>query len=456
MSIKKGLKKALGSFGPHTLRRYAQNLGWLGAEKALRFATGIWLAPWVASYLGPARYGIYEFSVSFVYLFTAFSFVGVNTLVVREFVSGRWEKTQVLGSGIALRVLGGLLAFMMLLGVASWGLKVQPDLFFALPENYEEFTLVALLGGNLILNSADIFTSFFQAKVQSENYVKIQFVVILLSASLKLYGILSGQETLFFIAILVVEAVTTAVGLALMYQYRERNLQKWRVRGSLFKNYFKESIPLIVSAIAITLYMRIDQVMVKEQLGNVASGHYAAAVRLSEMWYVFPTLLTSTLFPAIVEAKKESLAKYNLRVQQLTDLLCWASIAFSLGIQVTAYWIIVDILPYGEAYEASVSVLRIHVWAGVFVSLGALFSRWMIIEKIQHYSMWQTLMGAAANIALNWFFIPRYGLEGVAWATLISYAFGAMGLTLFLPKLYPLLRFTGKVLLAPARLLKKF
>lgn len=455
MNLKKGLERLFSGFGKHTLRRYAQNLGWLGAEKALRFATGIWLAPWVASYLGPERYGIYEFSVSFVYLFTAFSFVGVNTLVVREYVSDRWSKPQVLGSGIALRLLGGVAAFALLFIVAQWGLNAQPELFFALPENQEEFLLVALLGLNLILNSADIFTSFFQAKVQSENYVKVQFVVILLSASLKLYGILSEQATLFFVSILVVEALTTALGLVFTYQYRERNLQAWRVKGSLLKNYFKESIPLIISAIAVTLYMRIDQVMVKEQLGNAASGHYAAAVRLSEMWYVFPTLLTSTLFPAIVEAKKESLTKYSLRVQQLADLLCWSSVIFSLGIQVTAYWIIVDILPYGEAYVPSVNVLRIHVWAGVFVSLGALFSRWMIIEKIQHYSMWQTIMGAVANIALNWFLIPRYGLEGVAWATLISYAFGAMGLTLFLPKLYPMLRFTGQVFLAPVRLLKK-
>jgi O-antigen/teichoic acid export membrane protein len=456
MALRRAIQTLLQSFGRQSLRRYANNLGWLIAEKGLRFSVGIWLAPWVASYLMPARYGVYEFAVSFVYLFSALTFVGVNTLVVREYVVGKYPNVAVLGSGLALRFLGGLGAYLLLLTCGYWGWKMQPDWFVALPANEEEFWLIAVLGTNLMLNIYDIFTSFYQAQVQSQKYVKVQFVVILLSSALKLYGLFTEQGLLFFVSILVVEDVVTLIGLAVIYQWAEKNLARWRVRTDLFGLYFRESIPLIISSIAITLYMRIDQVMVKQLLGNEASGYYAAAVRLSEMWYVVPTLLASTLFPAIVAAKKESEQKFEKRLQQLMDLLAWASVGFALSMQLLAHWLIVDVLPYGEAYTASAAILQVHVWAGLFVALGLIGSRWMIVEKIQRYAMWQNLLGASLNIALNLFFIPTYGLIGVAWATLLSYFVSAMGLAFMLKRLRPLLRLYLQTLTAPIRLLRLY
>ena len=50
--------------------------------------------------------------------------------------------------------------------------------------------------------------------------------------------------------------------------------------------------------------MKIDQVMIKEMLGAEAVGQYAAAVRLSEVWYFIPIIIASSLFPAIVILKK--------------------------------------------------------------------------------------------------------------------------------------------------------
>jgi O-antigen/teichoic acid export membrane protein len=51
--------------------------------------------------------------------------------------------------------------------------------------------------------------------------------------------------------------------------------------------------------------MKIDQVMIKEMLGAEQVGHYAAAVRLSEAWYFVPMAITSSVFPAIINAKKK-------------------------------------------------------------------------------------------------------------------------------------------------------
>jgi probable polysaccharide biosynthesis protein len=62
-------------------------------------------------------------------------------------------------------------------------------------------------------------------------------------------------------------------------------------------------------------------------LGNEAVGQYAAATRLSEIWYFIPTVVVSSLFPAIVNARRQSEELYCDRLQKLFDLVAWIAIA---------------------------------------------------------------------------------------------------------------------------------
>jgi O-antigen/teichoic acid export membrane protein len=80
---------------------------------------------------------------------------------------------------------------------------------------------------------------------------------------------------------------------------------------------------------------------------------YAAAVRLSEAWYFIPMVIASSLFPAIINAKKQS--------EELYDLM---AIAIALPMTFLSDWVIH--LLYGEQYSQAGSVLMIHIWAGVF------------------------------------------------------------------------------------------
>ena len=88
----------------------------------------------------------------------------------------------------------------------------------------------------------------------------------------------------------------------------------------------------MLSGITVSIYMKIDQVMIKEMLGAEAVGQYAAAVRLSEVWYFIPIIIASSLFPAIVNAKKISNDLYNERLQKLYDLQF--TIALLLGLPI--------------------------------------------------------------------------------------------------------------------------
>ncbi|MEO1953819.1 MAG: polysaccharide biosynthesis C-terminal domain-containing protein [Campylobacterales bacterium] len=89
---------------------------------------------------------------------------------------------------------------------------------------------------------------------------------------------------------------------------------------------------------------------------------------------------------------------------------------------------------FTSEYIRSSSILVIHIWALVFVFLGLSSTKWMISENLQIYSTINTTIGAIINIMLNYYLIDYMGIEGAAWATLISYFFASYFCLLFWKK----------------------
>jgi O-antigen/teichoic acid export membrane protein len=159
--------------------------------------------------------------------------------------------------------------------------------------------------------------------------------------------------------------------------------------------------------------------MLQEMIGSEAVGQYSAAVRISEAWYFIPMVISSSLFPAIVNAKKQSEELYYARLQRLYDLMVWMAIAIALPMTFLSDWVI-NIL-YGSAYSQAGSVLMIHIWAGVFVSLGVARGNWLMVENLQKLSLYFSGMAAVANVIGNLLLIPVYGIYVAAFTSLISF-----------------------------------
>jgi PST family polysaccharide transporter len=172
------------------------------------------------------------------------------------------------------------------------------------------------------------------------------------------------------------------------------------------------------------IYMRIDQIMIGQMIGDEAAGIYAAATRVSEVWYFIPMVIVATVFPTLMSSKMQSEGRYHARLQRLYDAMVWISILISAPISLLASPIIK--VMYGNSYAEAGSVLAIHIWASVFVFLGTASGKWFMIENRLVMGLCRTLLGAGFNIALNLAFIPRFGPLGAAWATLVSYAIAGM------------------------------
>jgi len=167
------------------------------------------------------------------------------------------------------------------------------------------------------------------------------------------------------------------------------------------------------------VYMRIDQIMIKNMINDEAVGYYSSAVRLCEAWYFIPVTLCNSLFPAIVNAKTVSEEFYNNRLQKLYDILAWMAIGIAVPVTIFSPQIIQ--LLFGNDFSPASPVLTIYIWAGVAVFLGVASSQYLINENLTKLSFSRTFAGMVVNVILNLILIPYYGIVGSAIATLISY-----------------------------------
>ena len=389
--------------------KYFKNTSWLFFEKILRMFVGLFVGIWVARYLGPERFGLFSYAQSFVGLFTAIATLGLDSIVVRELVKDESKTNELIGTTFYLKLVGSILT-LLVLAIA---------IHFTSNDRYTNL-LVFIIASATIFQSFNVIDMYFQSKVLSKYVVFSNIISLFVSSIIKIILILIDAPLVAFAWVVLFDSIVLAMGLIYFFiKYSTYEIKKIKFSKAIAITLLKDSWPLILSSVVISIYMKIDQVMIQEILGSEAVGQYAAATRLSEIWYFIPTLVASSLFPAIVNAKRKSEELYYDRLQKLFDLVVWIAIAIALPITFLSD-MIVNML-YGEQYNQAASVLMIHIWASIFVFLGVVSGNWFINENLQLLAFWRTFYGMISNIFLNLLLITKYGIQGIAIATLISY-----------------------------------
>jgi O-antigen/teichoic acid export membrane protein len=170
-------------------------------------------------------------------------------------------------------------------------------------------------------------------------------------------------------------------------------------------------------------YVRLDLVMVRQMVGEAAAGTYAAAVRLSELWFFLPVAVASSLLPGVLRARASGRSDYRRAVQRLFDLNTGVAYALAIPTVLLAPWLVR--FAYGPAYAASTPVLIVHGWTLVWAASGVARGQFCVNEGLTRLHLIATAAGALLNVLMNLLLIPRYGGVGAAWATFAAQAVAA-------------------------------
>lgn len=405
--------------------------------KALRFFVGVWMV----RYLGPENYGIYSYAVSIAALLETFTTLGLNQIVIRECSRDRYENDRVLATAFWLR---GIAAVVVVTVLAAVILRVEDD--------WLTRTAVLVVAGRMFFNTSLVADLWFQSQIQSKYSVYARSVANLAAAGLQVAAILAGTDVLVFLAILTVQSVIQAIGFAVAIRRLGPPLTRLLPSKALSRTLLKDSWPLMISAFSTMVYMKVDQIMIKNMTGQAEVGIYASAVKLSELWYFIPVAIANSVFPEIVRSREDlSTSEYMGRIQKFYDVMAGLAYAVAIPVSLAAPYVVPLVL--GEEYVEASYILQIHVWSFIFIALGVARGKWLVAENLTKYAMMATVVGAATNIGLNLFLIPMQGGYGAAWATLISYAIYAYVTLALTPPTRKAFVQLSKAIVAPIRYL---
>ncbi|HEX5872422.1 MAG TPA: flippase [Longimicrobium sp.] len=391
----------------------ARNAGWLMAERVTTMAVGLGTTVWMARYLGPAQFGLLSYALSLVALFGFLTYLGLDGIVTRELVRTPEQRDEILGTTLALRFGGavtvavGIFLFVLLRGgnqgSSSW--------------------LMAVIAGGAVFDTLDAVDLWFQSRTRSRVSVVVRSVAFFTGAAVKVGLIVAGAPLLAFAVAQAGQQALKAAGFAVVYRRDSGRLSRLRFSGARAKEMLRQSWPLILSSAGALVYLKIDQVMLAEMRGPAEVGVYSVAARVSEVWYFIPLTIATSVFPGLVRSRETDAEGYRRRLQHAYNVVVWLALGVAIVVTLLARPV-VDLL-YGDEYRGAAGVLAIHVWTCPAIFMGAILSRWLVAEGLLIFSLTRHGLGAVVNVALNFVLIPRYGGQGAAMATLVSYTISA-------------------------------
>jgi len=394
----------------------------------------------LSRHFGPQRFGSLAVGLALVRVFGVIATFGLDRVIVRHLVdhTERW-------SAIVRE------AFWLKLGIAFVGYVAMLGLIFTFERGDTLLlSIAALAGGGLLFQACDVFDYAFQAQGRFSLTFFGRGVPILLSTALKIGAILINAPLLVFAALETVEAAI--IGMALFLVYRRTMA---RVGGATFgksmawPRLVAEGLPLLLSALAVMIYMRSDIIMLGKMAGYRVAGIYAAASQISEACALFPVALMPALFPILVRWCRRGPDFYKHQFERLFLVAVVGGLAFSLGLTFGAPAVVH--LIFGSNYVAAANVLVVHGWTILFIFIGITQSGYDVTEGLTWFATFRTFVGALLNIGLNLILIPRHGAVGSALATLVAQIFSSVLLNALHPRTRPILRMQFmSILLWPA------
>lgn len=374
---------------------------------------GFFVMVWVIRYLGPHNFGELSYAQSMVGLFAAIGSLGLDDIVIRSLVRGDAKDGDLLATAALLKTAGGILVAGLAIGLA-----------LVLEQTATIVYLVLILSVTSIFAGLSVPDLWFQAKIQSKYSVTVRLSVLLLATVGQVTLILLGASVLGFAALAPMLSIIGGIAFWIILHRVGPTTLELRPQLELARKLLQSSWPLIIAGLSIAIYMKIDQVMLGDMVSTREVGIYATATRLSEMWYFFPLVIASSVFPTIVASRESSSKKeYARRMQIAYDIM--VGISLFIAVPLTLFATPVVRLVFGGEYVEAASILKVHIWALVFVSLGVCRGKWLLAENFIRFSMVATLLGAVVNVGLNLMLIPPFGGIGAAWATLLAYAVSA-------------------------------
>jgi len=393
------------------------NASWLIGGRVVQMILSLVVGLLSARYLGPKNYGLINYANAYISFFMAFCTLGLNSVIIKDFVDHPNEQGNALGSSIVLRLISSLFSVIMIIAIISvldYG-------------EFETITVVVLSSISLLFHAFDTINYWFQSKYNSKVTTIAAFAAYAVTSAYKIILLMLGKSIEWFAIALSVDYIVLAI--LLLLAYKKNKGPKLTFSWYKSKKLLEKSYHYILSGMMVAIYGQTDKLMLKQLLDETAVGYYSTATAICGMWVFVIQAIIDSVYPTILELYGKNPVAFERKNRQLYAIVFYISVAASLFFVFLGDPVICIL--YGEAYMGASMPLKVITWYTAFSYLGVARNAWIVCENKQKYLKYMYLIAAVINVLLNLLFIPRFGAVGAAVASLITQISTSIILPLF-------------------------
>ncbi len=389
-------------------KKIFKNISWLFFDNIVKFGVSFFIGVWVVRYLGPTGYGKFVYALSFAGFFEVVASLGLKAIVVRELIKKNANQSEILFTAFIFQLVSSC-AIILFCNAIN---------LFANSSDGELQLIIFLFSIAFLFKTFNVITYLYESQLNSKYIVITSNIVIVISSLIKVTLIFLHFSVVWFAIVTLFEAMLSAAIYLFIY-WRHYSKPQFLFNFPLGKQMLIDSTPLILTGIIIMGYMRVDQLIIGNLLGIEKAGIYAAAIKISELWYFIPMIIQPTLFPFIMKAKEENDDVYYKTLYKSYSVFTIIAYTVCISVTLLSPWIIG--VCFGKAYSEASGILSITVWSGLFVSLGLARNSFTVAENENKSRAILAFSSIAINLGLNFILIPIYQLKGAAVANVITY-----------------------------------
>ena len=310
-------------------KKIVSNVAWSLGGKAVNMASALFVGILVARYLGPESYGLMNYVISYVAIFSIIATFGMDNIEIRELSRQNDKKDAIMGTCFCLRMFFATIAYIV---IAISLFYFQTDKFTSL--------MVLAYGLTLFTGTGNLLRNYFTSIVQNKYIVKSEMYRTFVGAGIKILLLWIKAPLEYFIYAQIFDTALVASGYYLSYKSTVGSIRKWHFDKTLVPFILKESFPLVLSGAAVIIYQRIDQVMIGDMINKTEVGYFATAGKFVDLIVFLPMVLVQTVTPMLVREKENKPETYEVKKKTFVSITTWTAIIMSVMVSSLSYWLI--------------------------------------------------------------------------------------------------------------------
>ena len=377
----------------------------LAVEQGIKSLLSLLTLYWFSRSLGEVEYGKFQYVLSIIVIAKVFAGLGLRQIIVRECTLDLKNSKAILVQGIYAQFIFSVI-FSVLLGL------------YFLTKKEENLSLIYfVLSLDLVFRFNELFRSYFESKLKIRSLVLLSIISTTLTLVFRYSAVTYFRSEIIIYFSYIFEAIILFFLFSIYL--RLLRLDKLFSYFKINKKLLAKGLPLLISSSTVILYMRADVLFIEYFMGYSDVANYSIAVRFSEILFLLSSIISTAILPRFLN---DGLKANDLNRIFKVQLVGAAIVVVILLI----FFPMVLTLLFPNEFTGVNKIFSILIFNIFLVIMGSYTSLSLMKRGLENLLARRSLEALGLNVVMNLILIPKIGLVGAAYATVLSQLYAGL------------------------------